>query len=519
MKIVFNLFLFLFFFSAQAQELLKTIPGKMGTSTIEGDGRVWTYKINESNFLVLSKLKGGITGSSNFQFTKYNVDLEEMYNTSILLNEFEEVCFLTCKNNQVQVWINEHEEFKHQAILKVKLYQLEDGKFIEEKKCMEHQVQSYLNDISNGKVVEHFQDMVNNSQSRSFVTPFEYQYYFSFSPDSSKILTYIYDFHEKPLKAHIKILNAETFDVQHEGVIPIDNKFVNYGLYINNKSEVYILNVNESSRVALVKYNVESKENIFMDISSSLLKRYDFHVQIFNDDQVYVFNLAASNEALKGLMITKFDFKEQVIARINDYAISSEMQQSFELLLKHSDYAVMKEDWRHYYISSVYLNEYEKVIMVLEKKYIESPVFQYATLSTMHPDHCFEKIGRVFTGPLLMFSFNAQDEIMWETILLKYQSNDISQGNISIGYNSYLTEEGQLKIVYPYAASANGISSKINYSVYDVLNGSRLKSLELKNEEQLTLMTPWSLWTNENVYLYARKGVLGKKNYVLKYRF
>jgi hypothetical protein len=519
MKIVFNLFLLLFFFSAQAQELLKTIPGKMGTSNIEGDGRLWTCKINESDFLVLSKLKGGLTGSSSFQLTKYKLDLDEVYSTSILLNEFEEICFITCKNNQVQVWVNEHEELKHQAILKVKLYQLENGEFLEEKKCMEHQVQTFLNDVSNGKAAEHFQDMVNNSQSRGYVTPFEYQYYFSFSPDSSKLLTYIYDFHEKPLKTKIKILNTETFEVLQEGSIPIDNKFVNYGLYLNNKSEVYILNVNESSRVALVKFNVETKENVFMDISSSLLKRYDFHVQIFNDDQVYVFNLAASNEALKGLMITKFDFKEQVIARINDYALSSEMQQNFELLLKHSDYAVMKEDWRHYYISSVYLNEYEKVIMVLEKKYIESPVFQYPTLSTMHPDHCFEKIGRVFSGPLLMFSFNALDEIMWETILLKYQSNDITQGNISIGYHAHLTEEGQLKIVYPYAVSASGISTKINYSVYDVLNGSRLKSLELTNEEQLTLMTPWTSWTNDALYLYARKGILGKKNYLLKYRF
>lgn len=514
--LVIILFFFCFTANSFAQGLNKTIGFSVATSYLEPDDRDLTLKVSDQEFISLAKVKGGIMGPSYYALEKYTKDLKLVFSEKVMFEPEEDFFKMVQHHDKLRLFSVVHNSRLETSQCKLYEFSIEKGHLLNTTVLLETKIGKWTSEMGKAGVEESFVSAIASSQPRNFVTPLDYTYQVNFSPDGQKFILYIFDYSQKYLIAQAKIYDQQ-LNVLSSGFVPIDNNFVNYGIHINNKGELFILNVDKGGRIALIKYNMETKDNVFLDISSSSSKRYGFKLKFLNDDEVYVFNLTSRSEQFAGVMYSKFDFKEQLIDKINYQELSEGMIQTSNVLRQHNkDYAA-EDDWMHYVISDVFLNEYEKSIIVLEKQYIESAAFRYQSNTVSNLDDWYEKSGRVITGSLMLYSFNIQDVLLWETYCLKEQSNDLSAGVLSASYDMNITDSGKILMTYASAAKGNGVYNEFNYLEFEELSGSRMKHLKLDNPEGLAMLKDYTVWFDDVLILGARKGLFGNKSFLFKY--
>jgi hypothetical protein len=127
-------------------------------------------------------------------------------------------------------------------------------------------------------------------------------------------------------------------------------------------------------------------------------------------------------------------------------------------------------------------------------------------------------MGKVNTESVIMISFNANDEIMWENYFYKTQVADLTTGLtnasvlIDVGYES-------VRMVYATSNNPTGIFNVYNYVEWDAMTGSKVKEVELQNPENLALVRNYSIFLDDKLVLSGRKGLLGKKYIFTAYKF
>jgi hypothetical protein len=509
-------FLLLLGIETYSQILNKTIPFNVGTPYLEPDGRDLSLKLSNDTFVTLAKAKGGVMGPSNYVLEKFTKDLKSIFKVSVGA-EFEEDFFkMTWHGNVLRLFAVIHDSRALVSKCKIYDFNVSDGKLLDSKIIAEKSVGAWTTAMGKAVVEEDFITAVASAQPRNFVTPLEYIYQIRYSPDQTKFVLYIFDYSQKYLIAQATVFD-ENLNVLSKGLVPIDNNFINYGIHLNNKGELFILNVDRGGRIALIKYNMETKDNVFLDISSSSAKRYGFKVRFLNDDEVYVFNLASRSDAFAGVMYSKFNFKNKLVDKLNYHDLSEGMVQTSTALRQNNSDFQAKDDWLNYVISDVYLNAYEKIIVVLEKQYIESAAFNYQASTVSNADNWYEKSGRVIAGPLMLFSFNADDVLLWETYSLKEQSNDISAGLLSASYAMNITDAGKIQMVFASGGKANGVYNEVNYMEFEEASGSRIKNVKLDNPDGLGVLKDYTVWFDDAFIVGARKGLFGNKSFLVRY--
>lgn len=503
---------------APAQVLYKTTDFKISTPYLEPDGRDVALKVNEKEFISIAKVKGGIFGESVYQLEKYTRDLEVLFSVPVKMPFEEDFFKMTLFDDRVRLFTVVHNTRAFTSQCKVYEYSIVDGSLKGEKVLHEFKVNPWSQDIGKAMVEESFNTAINSSQPRDFVTPLEYTYQIQFSPNKGKFILYIYDYSQRNLLAQACIYDDE-LNLLTKGIVPIDNNFVNYGLYLNNRGEVFILNADKMGRVALIRYNMETKDNIFLDIASSASKRYNFKLRFLNDDEVYIMNLSARSNKLSGFMYSKFNFKEKSIDKINHHDLSEGLQQTSKILRSSNKSYAAEDDWENYNIADLYLNEYEKIIVVLEKQKIESPTFNFQPNTVNNVANWYEKTGKVNIGPMILYSFNNEDMLLWENYHLKEQSNDLTAGMLSSSHCMNITDDGKILVTYASASNATGLYNEINYLLFEEVSGSKLKNIKLQNEDGLSVLKDYTIWFDDAVVMGARKGVFGKKSNLVRYNY
>ena len=503
---------------AAAQVLYKTIDFKIATPYLEPDGRDLAVKINEKEFVSLAKVKGGIFGESIYQLEKYTRDLGVLFSVQLKVPLEEDFFKMVLAGDRLRLFTVVHNTRTFTTLCKVYEYSIVDGSLAKEKVLHEFKVNPWSQDMGKAMVDESFTSTINACQPRDFVIPLEYTYQIQFSPNNHKFILYIYDYSQKNLLVQASIYDDE-LNLITKGMVPIDNNFINYGLHLNNRGEVFILNADKIGRVALIRYNMETKDNVFLDIASSATKRYNFKLKFLNDDEVYVMNLSSRSNKLTGFMYSKFNFKEKAIDKINHHDLSEGLQQTSKILRSSNKSYSAEDNWENYNITDLYLNEYEKIIVVLEKQKIESAMFNFQPNTVNNVANWYEKTGRVNTGPLILYSFNKEDVLLWENYHLKEQSNDLTAGMLSSSHSMTITDDGKLLMVYASASNATGLYNEINYLLFEEASGSKLKNIKLDNTDGLSILKDYTIWFDDAVVMAARKGVFGKKSNLVRYNY
>ncbi len=502
--------------NALAQVYHKTVGFSIATTYLEPDGRDLAVKVSDQEFVTLAKTKGSVMGPSNYVLEKMSKEFKSMFKVNWVAEPEEDFFRMVVLTDTLRLFSVVHNARTSMSQCKVYDFNLADGTLRNSNVIAEHPVKKWYSEPTKATVSENFNETIASGQPRGFVTPLDYLYRINFSPDNQKFILYIFDHSQKYLIAQAIIFDNR-LNVLSKGIAPIDNNFVNYGLHINNKGELFILNVDRVGRIALIKYNMETRDNIFLDISSSASKRYSFRLKFFNDDEVYVFNISSRSDKLSGVMYSKFNFKDKLIDKVNHHDLSEGMVQTSNVLRQNNKEYESSDDWMYYVISDVYLNAYEKIILVLEKQKIESALFRYESNAVGNLDNWYEKSGRVIAGPLLLYSFNADDVLLWETYCLKNQSNDFSSGLLSASYAMNITDAGKILMTYASCSHANGPYNEINYSEFEELSGSRIKNIKLENKEGLSMLKDYTVWFEDALILGTRKGLFGNKSFLVRY--
>lgn len=502
-------------FSGLGQKLITSVPFSSSSPFLEPEEKSFMAKLGDDEFISIAKVKGGMNGPSHYVFEKYDLSLKAVYAEPFELGPDEDIAeFFFNGKNAVLLTIN-HDMHKSVSTLFAWLFDPATGKMVEKKTLIETPVANWGEVKYKGAVKETFDDCVHACLNPYFVTHFQYQYNIEFSPDKSKFIAHIYDFGKKTLVTDAKIFDTQ-LNVLAEGEIPIDNNFINYGIFPNNRGEVYILNADRIGRIVLVWYDLKSKDSKLLDIQYASTNRESLTLKMLNDDVVYVANITTQNGVLTGVMYSKFNFESNLIEKINFYELSVGLKQTIEAA-EDMDPSVKKEDWKHYEITNFIMNEYEKIILVLEKRFMDGTNFVYDGTTVNTVDRWSEKPGRISTEGTILFAFNKEDEIIWENFYIKNQQADVNVGLLSASFEFDNTSEGKLRMLYANSSNATGVMNDLKYVEWDEYSGSRVKDIELTNDQKICLMKTHILWWDDKVVVAGRKGLIGKKTFLNLY--
>lgn len=512
-------FLLLFFVNlvGYTQVLKTSLPFSTATPFIEPDGRKLTLKINETEFVLLSKVKGHLHGESTYQLEKFDKDLGAKFKTIIVCPSDEDYKELFFNGIDIILFSVVHDETQKNSKLKAYLFDVATGVKKEDKILVEKAVADWLDAPGKGVVKTTFENEVCSSLPKHFTTNFEYQYQIKYSPDKSKILVYIFDYGQKNLVAELKVFDSKLTELM-KGALPIDNGFINYGIYPNNKGEVFILNSERTGRIVVIQYNLTTKVNKLLDIQNASTNRSSLNLQVFTDFEVYISCINSNSNKLAGVMYAKFDFKQNTIEKLNFHDISVGLQQTVEIMRPGNKHLSGKESWLGYEIVSFYVNEYEKIIIVLEKREITGIGYTYNSMSVNNPKNWGDKAVKVNTEGVILFSFNKDDELLWENFYQKSQVNDAIMGTTGSSFSFNITDDGRLRMFYPSYESASGVYHLINYVEWDELTGNKTKDMKATNDDGLSMLTNYTVWWEDRVVVVGRKGLLGKKSLMHLYQ-
>lgn len=510
--------LFLFFFLSshlQAQVLKSSASFSAGTSWLEPDGRKEAVKISEEEFVVLSKVKGNMVGESQYSLEKYDASLSNGFKTPVSIPEHEDVKQLHFNGKEIILFTVIHNQESGESKLQAYGFDLASGKKNWDKTLMSMQVGAYQSARNKGGVEETFENAIASGLSKDYIVPFEYQYELSFSPDGNKLLVYCFDYTKPNLIASACIYDKE-FNKVMEGMVPIDNNFINYGIFLNDRGDVYILNVDKLGRIVVIQYNMDTKDGKLLDIQYASTQRESLRFHIHKDDEVYVGSVNTAGGKMRGVMYSKFNFEKNLVEKINFHDLSDGLVQTADALRSGKNFR--SENWEHFEMTHFVVNRYEKVLMVLEKREIfNTPEYMYKTEAILEPERWKERMAKINAEALVMVSFNANDDLMWENYYFKSQVVDLASGLTNASFLMNVNDEA-IGMIYGSADSPSGIMNTYNYVEWNSLNGNKVKELPLQNDDKLCLVRNYSLCWDDKVVLVGRKGLLGKKYTMSSYK-
>ncbi len=512
-------FLLLLFLTLEGfSQVLKTaLPFSTATPFSDPDGRKVTLKINADEFVVLSKVKGHLHGESVYQLEKYDKDLGLKFKVIMLCSHEEDFKELFFNGKELILFSVIHDEGQKKTKLIAYMLDIMTGSKKSEKILHEHVVSEWLEIQGKGAVKTTFDNEICASLAKHFTTHFDYQYQINYSPDKSKILVYIFDYGKKNLIAEIKIFDANLNELEN-GSVSIDNGFINYGIYTSNKGEVFILNSERTGRIVVIQYTIKTKVNKLLDIQNASTNRTSLNLQVFSDFEVYISCINTTSNKLAGVMYAKFDFKQNTVERLNFHDITEGVLQTAQLMRGSNKNLSGQDNWMNYEIVHFYVNEYEKVILVLEKRELVGIGHNYNSLSVLHPKNWSEKAVKVNTEGIFLFSFNKDDELLWENFYQKSQVNEVVSGITCSSFAFNITDDGRLRMFFPSYESTSGIYNVINYVEWDELTGNKTKELKAPNDEGISMLTDYTVWWEDRVMVVGRKGVFGKKSFMHLYK-
>jgi hypothetical protein len=422
MRFITSIFFFLIYNFSIAQVLQATGPFSTGTTYLEPDDKQEAVKISPTEFVMITKVRGAYMGPSDFLLEKYDLTLKPLFKIPLVAQENEDYEDLYYNGKELILLSVIHNTEAKVSIFKAYAFDPVTGAKKWEKALDRLKITDWVGIKYKGAVKQSFHNAIGSSLSRNYATPIQYQYDIKFSPDSSKILSYIYDYGQKNLMAKVKVYDKE-FNVLDSAMVSIDNNFISYGIYPNNQGDIFIVNVDRLGRVVIIKYVIKTKDIKLLDIQYSSSNRESLQVHVLSDDIVYLANINTNNGKLVGVMYSKFNFASSLIEKINYHELSEGLMQTINTTRQSGKKP--PENWLNYEITDFIINKYEKVILVLEKKELQGPGYVYNAEAVNEHSDWQEREVRINIEGLILFSFNNEDEIMWENFYMKSQNTDV----------------------------------------------------------------------------------------------
>jgi len=505
----FNVILFLLIFISGnifSQELKKStsiyIKPPMET---ENFSRMISHK--ESNYL-LRKIKSIEITNKQFELTKYDKDLETVWERKIKLDQFQNILSFINLNGHLQLFVETFDLDNKVAVLELRQYDLKSGKQTLKKELMHTTVGNWLKNYEKAYVAQTFKSAIDSKQNENSVTPLEYRHHIEYSNDSSNVVVYMYDYSSGKLLINAVICKEE-FKTIKPIQLGVDANHVSYGLKVDNYGELYLLKVSLKGQLAVIKVNPETLKSSYLAIPVGSTAKINPVLHIHKSHQAYLAYHNVKEGRLKSISVCLLDFDKE---KVDDNHL---------LRFTSSDFKQMNEkvtDGEKYFEPSDIIEIDNKLIIILEQHKLEGKSIHYNPIDVENLETWHEGNATVTTSNMVVLVFDKDLNPLKKIFIVKDQKSNIIDGMNTMGHKYYVNNHSLFLV---YSTSSNRITN-------DLLKVQELDLKELKLNEkmssklssgQVPLLTALGFNSEKQLTVIGRKGLLGKKNYINKYEF
>lgn len=499
----------------QAQSVLKTAEFSLASPFTEPDGRSDFTVLPNKDIVTLSKTKGNLTGSSEFILEKLSPDLDGIWQTELTANSSEDYKEIFFNGQHVIILSVIHLEKEKKTKLEAYGFNPSTGKKEWTKELESYEVQDWELHPHKGRVKESFIDVICEHVNPDFITPFEYKHNIKFSPDHSQFVSYVYNYGEQNLTATVSIYDREC-KLKKRDKISIDNDFTNYGFYINNIGELFIVNANKFGQVNLIRYEPGTKDFELLQLPGSSLMKDDFTLQFTGNDVVYLANSEMAQEKIMGILVARFDFEKNTV---DEYLHLFDGDFKAKVAKERKEFGKIRgeEDWKGYDITEFILAADNSSYIVLEKHMLYADGYPNIERDVFDKSHKKQIDGHVNAEGIIIVKLNPTGSLAWQNYIPKNQIYPALDGLNTISYS--LNEDiKELRMIYAYGHSMDGVIHDIRYVTIDKETGLISKNTDLGNKEKLALVKDFTIWGDDEMIIVGKKGLLGKKSLIIKYK-
>lgn len=503
----FHFVIFLFLLSTDytfGQRLMKAENFIINTPFLEPEERILSQRTGSEGIITIAKNKGTTKGASLYFLEHRKTDLSLKWSTPVRISDTENILHLKILDQQVVLFTVIHNERQKHTTLRADIYNKEDGQLITEKVLLEHDIDPWLASENKGAVVRNLDAYIISGSNKGYVTPLEYRYSLSFSPDSSLLLFYKYDFSEANLLAEGYVFD-QSLTLVKNAVLPIDKGFINYGLSLSPEGNIYILNAKKDGTAAVIYYDLDQKSSRYLEISPSNTDRAHFSLMIEDEFHAILSYINLRGNLLGGLSYSRFNFQDNQI----DWIHYQDLSKSLDSLASNYGETISRNNFELVHKTPAK----DGYLFILEQREFLSPGQTYEPGIGDNKGFWKPGKGKVVAGNILLIFFDNENVFQWIRLIPKNQTAGSEEGLLSLSFN-HKTFEENIQILYGIGI---GSVSQLNHISID-WQGNIIKS-ELPNELNIILLRPYTQWLNNNeVIIVGKNGFGGKSSLILKYK-
>lgn len=464
----------------------------------------------DNGYLSLSKSKGRHGSKSTYLVQEWSADLYLNYqHTYEFDSDVQPVGFHlgedgTTYNLVVHTWNLR----KKNSV--VTLYQARRamGAEPEASEIANYGVATWRDAPSKGEVAARLEGVARSGISSE--PPLGYQVWIRYSPNRKYFLAYHYEFSKPGL-----LVNVDLFDANGQklaaGQLPVNRGRISYDLYLNNRGEVLFLETTPTGGVSMVRYDLATRESVFLEISSSNYLRTQFQIHQLSDDEIYIANEAERDGILEGVMFAHFNFAAHEVQDITFWQLSRQFQQRYDTTV--ASVRGEEADWRNIDLVDFRIDAAGKKWITLEKRNYSSPGFTYDHTAVLAPDLWFGRHGTVEIGDAFILAFDRNNKFMDGNIILKSTSNHADNGLRMVGVEVY-TERGNILVVHHDDAI---VGTEVVLSEWHP-GRPNWTDTPLRDGEIFNRIRDYTLFTPEGVLLAGFTNALGRTSALIHFK-
>ncbi|HEX8548685.1 MAG TPA: hypothetical protein VF691_17105 [Cytophagaceae bacterium] len=515
------IFIFGFFLTtdSEAQGISKTIPFSLTSPFSEPDGRSDLVKLPGGDFITLAKVKGNTISKSEFALERYTNELVNKWKSTLIADNTEDFKELYYNGKELVLLSVIHKVDEKKTTLVAYAFDLNTGSKTWNKDLETYDIGKYEYHEHKGRVRESFIDVVCEHVDPMFVTPFQYKHNIVFSPDSSKFLSYVFNYADKNLFAYLNIYD-KAGNVLKKGKVSIDNDYINHGIYLANDNTIYVLNENKFGKTNFIKYDLDTHDFSLIELGGSSYQKEDFNVHFLNDDSFIVANIESEGDKLMGVMYSKVNFEKKEVEQ--SYVLSLDQGIREKILKERKEFKNFKteEDWRNYDLTNLYVSKSGEVFIAIEKRGLYSEGYPHIKKDAFDISHEVEVNGHVQAEGLILFGFDKAGTLMWNKYIGKNQIYPANDGLNTVScVIDFTVDLKKIKIVYATSENMTAALHQINVVEIDKKSGEVTKSVFLPNNEKLIIVRDYTTWASaSNLLFVGKKSLTGKASYMINYK-
>jgi hypothetical protein len=414
-----------------------------------------------------------------------------------------------------------HKPKQKTAMLKAYSYNLGTGEIKASKILDSTGVMAWKDTANKAVVKEKIENLFCEYSRPSFTYQHDYRYEISYSPQGDKMLAYLYEYGHNQLKVRYLIFDKK-LNTLASGVLPIDELQVIYDFYLSDQAEIIWPSVQKNTgALVLWKHVPASKKTSKNEFPFSQYTRDDLKLCWLPNKKVgVVHQMLDASENMAGIGFVTFDLATLAQETFGANTLSDEFRYYADSLRTAEKIANgSSESWKHFELVKVQPLAQGKTAIMLEKREFYESTYGYAGLKNRRKTRYDAPETKLLlrTEALWCMMFDAQQNLLWQQYLPKYQNTSANDGLQSVSFEMQWNANSA-DILFASSKAVGSPLQYINLWEMDLQNGQILSKKQLPNPDKISLLRSYTQFLpNGKIVVAGRKGLIGNNSMMIKY--